>query len=128
MGAHAGRLDHAPERFLTPFAACLVGVQHQPELLGLVRERVALLGEQLELLLHFAQGGRLRRAVLLQVFLIGLQLLLERFDKRFDGFLSLREVAFGRFLKLAEGLFREAQEFRGGLLERIGTQRLERGA
>ena len=80
------------------------------ELLRLVRQRLALLRQQFQLLLHFAERGGLRGFALLQSFLIRFQLLLERLDQSFDGFLPLRQIAFGRFLEFAKRLFRQAAE------------------
>ena len=63
--------------------------------------------------------------VLLEIFLVSFELLLQRFDQRFDRFLPLGEVALGGFLKLAKGLFRQPQKFRRGLFQRIRAQSLE---
>ena len=126
MCAHARRLDDAPQRFLAPFAARLVRVQHQPELLRLLRQRRALLRQKFQLLFHLAERGGLRRAALLQIFLVGFELLLERLDQALDGLLPLRQIALGRLLKFAEALFRQPQKFRRGLFQRIRAQRLER--
>ena len=51
--------------------------------------------------------------------------MLERLDQTFDGFLPLRQIAFGRLLKFAERLFRQPQKFRRGLFQRVRAQRLE---
>ena len=90
------------KRFLAPTAPRLVRFQHHAELLRLARQRLALLRQQFQLFFHFAQRGRLRGFALLQTFLVGLQLLLERLDQRFDRFLPLRQIAFRRFLEFAE--------------------------
>ena len=64
MRAHARRLDDAPQRFLAPFAARLVRVQHQPELLRLLRERLVGLRQCFQMFFYFAQRARLRGGTL----------------------------------------------------------------
>ena len=125
MGAHAGGFDDAAQGFLTPAAAGLVGVEDEAELLGFLGEGGALLGEEFELFFDFAEGRGLGGGTLLQVALIIIELLFERFDEAFDGFLALGEVAFGGFLEFAKALFGEAEEFGGGLFQGVGAEGFE---
>ena len=128
MGAHAGGFHDAAQGFLTPAATGLIGVQHEAELLGFLRQRGALLGEEFELLFDFAEGGGLGGRTLLQIALIIIELLFERFNQTFDRFLPLGEVAFGGFLKFAKALLGEAEEFGGGLFQGVGAEGFERVA
>ena len=80
-------------------------MEDQPELLRLLRQHRALLREPFQLLLHFAKRGRLGGAIGLQVFLIGLQLLLERLDQTFDRLLPLHQLALRHLLESAKRLF-----------------------
>ena len=114
------------KRFLAPAPARLVGPEHHAELLRFLRERLALLRQRFELLLHFAQRRGLRGFRLLQPFLVGLQLLLQRLDQRLDRLLPLGQIALRRFLKFGDRL-RDALDKLGlQLAERIHAQRLER--
>jgi hypothetical protein len=126
MRAHAGRFHHAPQRFLTPTAARLAGLEHHAKLERLRRERLAGLRQCFQLLLHLAQRAGLRRLALLQPLLIRLQLLLERLHQNLDGLLPLFQIAFGGCLKSAERLFGQAQKFRRALLQRLGAQSAKR--
>lgn len=103
MGAHAGGLDDAAEGFLTPAAAGLVGLEDGAELLGFVGEDLALGGEAFDLFFDFAERGGLGGFGLLEAFLVGVELLFERFDERSDGLLALGEVAFGGFVEFGDG-------------------------
>ncbi len=66
------------------------------------------------------------RFTLLQPFLVGFELLFQRFDQGFDGFLPLGQVALGGFLEFSEGLFRQPQKFRRALFQCLRAQCLER--
>ncbi len=63
---------------------------------------------------------------MLQAFLVGFELLFQRFDQGFDGFLALGQVALGGFLEFAERLFGQSQKFRRALFQRLGAQGFER--
>src|SRR5689334_20105646 len=67
MRAHAGCLNDAPQSLLTPSAARLIRLEHHPELLRFVGERLALLREQFELLLYLAERRGLGGFALLQL-------------------------------------------------------------
>ena len=125
MGAHAGGFDDAAEGFLAPSAAGLVGTEDHAQLEGFAGKGAAVLGEALDLLFDFAEGGGLGGFVLLEAFLVGFQLLLQGLDEGGDGLLSLGEVAFGGFLEFGEGLIGKLQELRGGLLEGVGAEGAE---
>ena len=67
----------------------------------------------------------MRGAALLQILLVGFQLLLERLDKHLDGFLPFVQITLGGFLQPAERLLGQAQKFRRVLLQRVGAHGLE---
>ena len=101
MRAHARCLHDAPQRFLAPASARLIGTQYRRNCCVSGRA-TGFAATEFQLLLHFAERGGLRGFALLQPFLVGFQLLLERLDQSFNRFLPLRQIAFGRFLKFSE--------------------------
>jgi hypothetical protein len=125
VGTHAGGFDHAAEGGFAPAAPGLVGAQDSTELQGFLREGLALLGEGLQVLADFTQRLRLGGLGGLQSFLVGFELLFEGFQQGGDGLLALGQIAFGRFLELAQGLRCESQELRVSLTEGIGAECLE---
>ena len=98
--AHARGLDHPPQRLLAPATARLVRAEHAAQLQRLVRERLALLRQRFQVLLHLAQRGGLRALGLLQPLLVDLELLLQRLDQRLDGLLAPGQIALPRLLQL----------------------------
>ena len=110
MRAHAGGLHDAPQGFLAPSPRAWFECSTQPELLRFLRRATALLRERFQLFLHLAQRGGLRGFALLQTFLVGFELLFQRLDQAFDGFLPLGQIALGGFLKFAETIVPPAAE------------------
>ena len=127
MRAHARRLDDAPQRFLAPTPARLVRLQHHAGTAAFPAASDWLDCASVSSCFFTSPSvAACARLALLQAFLVSFELLLERFDQRFDGFLPLRQIAFGRFLKFAERLLGQPQKFRRALFQRLGAQRLER--
>jgi len=93
-------------------------MQHHAELLRFLRECLVGQRELFKLFLDFAESVGLRGFRVVQPFLVGFQLLFERFDKAFD-------VAFGAFLEFPERLFGQPQEFRRVLFKGVGAQCFE---
>src|ERR1041385_1949051 len=56
MRAHSRGFDYSPQSLLTPSSSRLIGLEHDPKLLGLLSEHLAILSKALELLLHFAKS------------------------------------------------------------------------
>ena len=122
MGAHARRLDDAAQGFLAPTSARLARAEDHPKLERFVGERSGFVAIDFPIAFSLHPAPRTARFRFAAIVFGNFELLFEGFDQGFDGFLTLGEFAFGRFLKFPEGLLGQPQEFRRGLFEGVRAQ------
>ena len=122
MGTHAGGLHDAAQGFFTPTPPGLIGGEHRAETVGLAGKGLAVGRKLFDLPSDFSEGGRLEGVALLEPSLVGLELILQRFDQRLDALFAQGQVPLGRFLEAGERLVGQTQEFWSVLLERFRAQ------
>ena len=90
--------------------------------MGLAGKGLAVGRKLFDLPSDFSEGGRLEGIALLEPSLVGLELILEGFDQRFDALFAQGQVSLGRLLEAGERLIGQTQEFRSVLLESLRAQ------